>query len=196
MRRLFEPGYSFYTAEAAIEKCVTVSFSISIQPVAAFVGGVQFELMPKPLASVDTTVCWPTGRPDGQDLSLLRLNIKSSGVPLLTRSIRLTKRYGEPSDFTEDHVHQSTSTWSQPSIPRKSLSRTKTQLLQEKAAQAQNQSNAQARQELLHWMEEEEDLYLASANYSQDLGVNLTSEAGSCLEKLAPFHGTSQRRSA
>ncbi|CAE7720639.1 unnamed protein product [Symbiodinium sp. KB8] len=169
-------GYSFYTAEAAIEKCVTVSFSISIQPVAAFVGGVQFELMPKPLASVDTTMCWPTGRPDGQDLSLLRLKIKSSGVPLLTRSIRLTKRYGEPSDFTEDHVHQSTSTWSQPSIPRKSLSRTKTQLLQEKAAQAQNQSNAQARQELLHWMEEEEDLYLASANYSQDLGVNLTSE--------------------
>ena len=55
------PGYSFYTAEAAIEKCVTVSFSISVQPVAAFVGGVQFELMPKPLASVDTTVCWPTG---------------------------------------------------------------------------------------------------------------------------------------
>ncbi|CAE7230389.1 unnamed protein product [Symbiodinium sp. CCMP2456] len=171
-------GYSFYTAEAAIEKCVTVSFSISIQPVAAFVGGVQFELMPKPLASVDTTVCWPTGRPDGQDLSLLRLKIKSSGVPLLTRSIRLTKRYGEPSDFTEDHVHQSTATWSHPSIPRKSISRTKLLELQENAenGQGQNQSNAQARQKVLDWMEEEEDLYLASANYSQDLGVNLTSE--------------------
>eukprot|EP00439_Symbiodinium_sp_Y106_P070235 s1297_g12.t1 len=137
--------------------------------------------MPKPLASVDTTVCWPTGRPDGQDLSLLRLKIKSSGVPLLTRSIRLTKRYGEPSDFTEDHVHQSTGTWNQPSIPRKSISRTKN-LLQEaqnvktRQTQAHNQSDNKARQGVSDWMEEEEDLYLASANYSQDLGVNLTSE--------------------
>ena len=28
--------------------------------------GVQFDVMPKPLASIDTTVCWPKGRPDGQ----------------------------------------------------------------------------------------------------------------------------------
>ena len=42
-------GYSFYTARTDIEKCISVSFAISIQPVVAFVAGLSVELLPKPL---------------------------------------------------------------------------------------------------------------------------------------------------
>ena len=49
--------------------------------------------------------------------------------------------------------------------------------------QAQDQFGTAEKQDdqgALEWMEEEEEneLYLASANYSQDLGFSLTSEAG------------------
>ncbi|CAE7310113.1 unnamed protein product [Symbiodinium natans] len=47
-------GYSFYTSDIAIEKCVTVTFALNMQPVVAFVGGIQFDLLPNPLAEVDT----------------------------------------------------------------------------------------------------------------------------------------------
>ena len=43
-------GYSFYTWEMSIEKCVTVTYSLGMQPVIAFVGGMNIELMPAPLA--------------------------------------------------------------------------------------------------------------------------------------------------
>ena len=67
-------------------RCVTVTYAINVQPVIAFIGGLQFDVMPKPLASVDTTVCWPKGRPDGQDLSMLRTELKSSGVLLYSKT--------------------------------------------------------------------------------------------------------------
>ncbi|CAE7259948.1 unnamed protein product [Symbiodinium sp. CCMP2456] len=171
-------GYSFYTSELSIEKCVTVTYALTLQPVLAFVGGVQFDLMPKPLAEVDTTVCWPTGRPDGQDLSVLRTEIKTSGLLLFRRSLRLSKRFGEPTDFVDSHVTKSTATWNHGANPRAAISRTK--LLQTSESSSQNGTQekefrtAQEGQSA-EWMEEE-DLYLASANYSRDLGVNLTTE--------------------
>ncbi|CAE7471577.1 unnamed protein product, partial [Symbiodinium pilosum] len=39
-------GYTFYSWEVPLEKCVTVTYSLSMQPVIAFVGGLQFDLMP------------------------------------------------------------------------------------------------------------------------------------------------------
>ena len=172
---------------------MTVTYGINVQPVVAFVGGVQFDVMPEPLASVDTTVCWPEGRPDGQDLSLLRTEIKSSGVLLFGRSLRLSKRFGTPTHFAGPHTHASTGTWKGSTNPQQAISRTKLlQTSQNEARQASNESGAaqnargeeaaQEDQGLLEWMEEE-DLYLASANYS-DLGVNLTSEAGLHLEDV------------
>ena len=163
---------------------MTVTFSLSMQPVVAFVGGVQFDLMPKPLVEVGTTVCWPRGRPDGQDLSLLRMEIRTSGILLFRRSLRLSKRYAEPTDFVDHagHLMKSTASWNQPANPRRAMSRTK--LLQTNAEtnaetlEANNESHADEGEsrESLEWMDE--DLYLASANYSQELGVNLTSEPG------------------
>ena len=49
-------GYSFYTVGTSIEACLTVTFSLSMQPVVAFVGGVTFNLLPGPLAEIDTQV--------------------------------------------------------------------------------------------------------------------------------------------
>ena len=48
-------GYSFYSVGTSIEKCVTVTFELNMQPVVAFVGGVTFDLLPGPLASIDST---------------------------------------------------------------------------------------------------------------------------------------------
>ena len=45
-----------YTSDLSIEKCLTVKFQVNMQPVVAFVGGIQFDLLPGPLAEVDTTV--------------------------------------------------------------------------------------------------------------------------------------------
>ena len=39
-------GYTFYTQPSAVEKCVTVTFNLGMQPVVAFVGGLQFEILP------------------------------------------------------------------------------------------------------------------------------------------------------
>ena len=47
-------GYSFYFGQKAIEKCVKVTFAMGMQPVVAFVGGLQFDLMPAPLAALDS----------------------------------------------------------------------------------------------------------------------------------------------
>ncbi|CAE7779426.1 unnamed protein product [Symbiodinium microadriaticum] len=169
-------GYSFYMGESAIEKCMTVTYGINVQPVVAFVGGLQVDVMPEPLASVDTTVCWPDGRPDGQDLSLLRTEIKSSGVLLFGRSLRLSKRFGSPTHMVGEYTHASTGTWQGSTNPQQEISRTK--LLQtsqnETRQAASGEDAAQEDQGVLEWMEEE-DVYLASANYS-DLGMNLTSE--------------------
>ena len=51
----------------AIEKCVTVSYSLAMQPVLAFVGGLEFDLLPAPLADIDTMVCWPDKQPGDFD---------------------------------------------------------------------------------------------------------------------------------
>ena len=67
-------GYSFYTSDVHIEKCVTVTFQLNMQPVVAFVGG--SDLLPGPLAEVNTQVCWPKTQPGGLDLSVLRSDVQ------------------------------------------------------------------------------------------------------------------------
>ena len=49
-------GYSFYSVDFSIEKCLTVTFQLNMQPVVAFVGGIQFDLLPGPLAEINTQV--------------------------------------------------------------------------------------------------------------------------------------------
>ena len=88
-------GYSFYTWEMSVEKCVSVTYSLGMQPVLAFVGGLEFELMPAPLAELDTVVCWPDKQPGGVDLSVLRSEIRSGGVMLFSRSAGGFKPYAK-----------------------------------------------------------------------------------------------------
>ena len=174
-------GYSFYTGELNIEQCVTVSYGVNVQPVFALVAGVQIEVMPKPLVSVESTVCWPKQRPDGQDLSMLRLKISTTGVLLFSKTLRLAKRYRDPTDFVDHHGHlqRTMANWEQETNPRVAISRTK--LMQMEAHQTHNQSHQAGKdkgeQGVFEWMEDE-DTYLASANYSPELGVNLTSAPG------------------
>ena len=63
-------GYSFYTYESVIEKCAAITYSMSAQPVIAFVGGLEFDLLPAPLMEITTEVCWPD-RVTAPDLSLI-----------------------------------------------------------------------------------------------------------------------------
>eukprot|EP00439_Symbiodinium_sp_Y106_P076497 s1162_g15.t1 len=96
-------GYSFYSVDFSIEKCLTVTFQLNMQPVVAFVGGIQFDLLPGPLAEIDTQVCWPRHQPGGLDLSVLRSVIKSNGVMLFSRTLRLSKRFGDDTHFVMEN---------------------------------------------------------------------------------------------
>ncbi|CAE7886911.1 FCPA [Symbiodinium necroappetens] len=106
-------GYSFYTWESPVERCATVVYSLSLQPVIAFVGGLEFDIMPAPIAEVETLVCWPETQPGGEgpsvDLSAIEMHIKSGGVPLLTRTLRLKKRFGSGNaDFSGENIKATT----------------------------------------------------------------------------------------
>ncbi|CAE7322860.1 unnamed protein product, partial [Symbiodinium sp. CCMP2456] len=151
-------GYSFYTSDMQIEKCVTVTFQLNMQPVIAFVGGIQFDLLPGPLAEVNTQVCWPQTQPGGLDLSVLRSEIKSNGILLFSRTLRLSKRFGEANGESSDGMA---------SIKRSSLLESNRSLRRE----------GEKVQESLYWKTEEDDLYVASVEYGQDLGVNTTSKS-------------------
>ncbi|CAJ1375123.1 unnamed protein product [Effrenium voratum] len=166
-------GYSFYTATLPIEKCLTITFSMGMQPVVAFVGGLEFELLPKPLVELATTVCWPNKMPGGLDLSILRSEIKSAGNLVFSRTLRLAKRFGQGTDFVKANVESSYQTWKHvaglPGSEGESRSAFDKMSLMES-----NRSNGTS--ESLHWKTDVEDLYVASVNYNEELTVNTTSE--------------------
>ena len=177
MARLF-----FLHLDVQIEKCVTVTFQLNMQPVVAFVGGIQFDLLPGPLAEVDTQVCWPKTQPGGLDLSVLRSEIKSNGILLFSRTLRLSKRFGEDTHFTASNInggHQTAkshfavsgtdgeSGTGIASIKRSALLESNRSL----------RSEEEKVQNSLYWRTEENDLYVASVEYGQDLGVNTTSKS-------------------
>lgn len=171
-------GYAFYTSELAIEKCLTVTYKMNAQPVLAFVGGLQFDVMPGPLASVDAQVCWPRGNPDGMDLTQLKTVIRSCGVTLFSRTLRLSKRFGSSTDFEAKNTYGSTATWIRPANPRESMSRTK--LLETNSSvrpeDLASMNTSEAPEAQLKWEAPMEDLYLASLDLGPDLGLKTHSE--------------------
>ena len=80
----------------------------------AFVGGLEFDLLPSPLTEMETTVCWPDKQPGGVDLSVLRTVILSGGVQLFSRTLRLTKRFGSNTDFEQGNIFPAHETWRNP----------------------------------------------------------------------------------
>ncbi|CAE7590253.1 unnamed protein product [Symbiodinium natans] len=187
-------GYSFYTWEMSIEKCVTVSYALSMQPVLSFVGGMEFDLMPAPLASLDTVVCWPDKQPGGVDLSVLRSEIRSAGVLLFSRTLRLTKRFGGGTDFTDENTFGAHETWRNPigiatgqhavEDDRTLEPMARTSLTQGNHSLKASEAGAESRERIrgtedsgtLVWETDVEDFHLASIDYGQDLSINKTSE--------------------
>ncbi|CAE7531929.1 GLO1 [Symbiodinium sp. CCMP2592] len=104
-------GYSFYTWPTQVEKCITVNFNIAIQPVVALIGGIQFKVLPDPLAQLSTMVCWPNGQPGGVDLSVLRSQISCGNVMVFSRTLRLAKRFGDFTDFVNENINGGFQTW-------------------------------------------------------------------------------------
>ncbi|CAE7700854.1 unnamed protein product [Symbiodinium sp. CCMP2592] len=173
-------GYTFYTSRSNIEKCLTVTFAMGLQPVAAFVGGLQFELLPTPFFEFDTQVCWPKHHPGGVDISVLRFSMRSAGIDLLSRTMRLTKRFGDDTDFAGSNLNNGTATYrSQLGLKSGSdvesgsaingMSRTSTLL------QTNSSHDEQAEEVAMQWADVEE-LYLASVEYGPHMSVNKTSE--------------------
>jgi len=189
-------GYSFYVWEMAIEKCVTVTYSLGMQPALAFVGGLSFELMPAPLAEMDTTVCWPDKQPGGVDLSVLRSEIRSGGIMLFSRTLRLQKRFGSGTDFVDSNIFGAHETWRNPlgtavgshgveddrtveTMSRSSLlatNQTSRSHESPKATEQRQRQSPEAGEADLHWETDLEELYLAAGHYGKDLKVNKTSE--------------------
>jgi len=173
-------GYSMYTSDLSIEKCLTVKFQVNMQPVVAFVGGIQFDLLPGPLAEVDTTVCWPRGQPEGLDLSVLRTVIKSNGVMLFSRTLRLSKRFGDNTDFVEGNINKAHQTMRSFFGVNAAPGESGTGIASmERSSLLQANQSAKAKEELEEALwETQDDLYFASIEYGKDLGVNITSELG------------------
>ncbi|OLQ01651.1 hypothetical protein AK812_SmicGene15575 [Symbiodinium microadriaticum] len=189
-------GYSFYVWEMAIEKCVTVTFSLGLQPALAFVGGMSFELMPAPLAEMDTTVCWPDKQPGGVDLSVLRSEIRSGGIMLFSRTLRLQKRFGSGTDFVDSNIFGAHETWRNPlgtatgshgveddrtveTMSRSSFLAANQTSQNSQSHQSPKEKPAQRQPpagEELHWETDLEELYLAAGHYGKDLGIKKTSE--------------------
>ncbi|CAE7627339.1 unnamed protein product [Symbiodinium sp. CCMP2592] len=179
-------GYTFYTQPSAVEKCVTVTFNLGMQPVVAFVGGLQFEILPAPLFELATTVCWPSQQPGGVDLSVLRSEVKSAGILLFSRTLRLTKRFGGGTDFIPSNARGGYSTWrssagiaeGETTVPKDQISRTSFLETNQNQSQEEEEVEGEEGGESL-WKTDSEDLYLASVDYGENLNtsVNKTFEA-------------------
>ena len=130
---------------------------------------------------MNTQVCWPKTQPGGLDLSVLRSEIKSNGILLFSRTLRLSKRFGDDTHFKASNInggHQTARSYfavsdldeesgtGMASIKRSSLLESNRSLRSEEKVQ-----------ESLYWKTEEDDLYVASVEYGQDLGVNTTSKS-------------------
>ena len=194
-------GYSFYTWPTQVEKCITVNFNVAIQPVVALIGGVEFEVLPKPLAQLQTQVCWPNGQPGGVDLSVLRSQISCGNVMLFSRTLRLAKRFGDDTGFVNENINGGFQTWRSAFCvgyasgaeeilnvdprykavrsqfgPAEGESSTGIDSMARSAFLQGNQSQGQGEAtESLVWKTDTDDLYLASVDINH-LGVNRTSE--------------------
>ena len=194
-------GYTFYTQPQAIEKCVTVTFSLGMQPVVAFVGGLQFEILPKPLFELGTTVCWPNQQPGGVDLSVLRSEVKSAGILLFSRTLRLTKRFGGGTDFVSSNYKGGYKTWrtnagiasGETGVPKDLLRRTSfletNQSYEEESEEEEFAEEAEEDAEM-QWRTDSEDLYLASVDYGVNLNTSVNKTFEAFGEEAAMHMGT------
>ncbi|CAE7238427.1 unnamed protein product [Symbiodinium sp. CCMP2456] len=188
-------GYTFYTQPSAIEKCVTVTFNLGMQPVVAFVGGLQFEILPAPLFELGTTVCWPNQQPGGVDLSVLRSEVKSAGILLFSRTLRLTKRFGGGTDFVSSNYKGGYSTWrsnagiaqGETTVPKDELGRTSL-LETNQSHDAEEEEAEEALQ--TQWRTDSEDLYLASVDYGVNLNTSVNKTFEAFGEEAAMHMGT------
>ncbi|CAE7388839.1 unnamed protein product, partial [Symbiodinium microadriaticum] len=182
-------GYTFYSWEMPLEKCVTVTYSLSMQPVLAFVGGLQFDLMPAPLAALDSQVCWPDKQPGGVDLSVLKTQIRSGGMLLFSRTLRLTKRFGNGTDFVNGNIFGTHETYrGQFGVARNAaengrglepISRTAASLAQAGPKETKETRSSDSEEDAHHsmqWATDTEDLYMASIEYGEDMGITKNSE--------------------
>ena len=52
----------------------------------------------------EAQVCWPDKQPDGVDLSVLKTQIRSGGMLLFSRTLRLTQRFGSSAVKSETRL--------------------------------------------------------------------------------------------
>ncbi|CAJ1386416.1 unnamed protein product [Effrenium voratum] len=186
-------GYSFYTYESVIEKCAAITYSMSAQPVISFVGGLEFDLLPAPLMEVTTEVCWPD-RVTAPDLSLIVFTARSAGIVLFTHTIRLHRRFGNNTNFTDGNFKDSVER------PRNYFGKgtgdddDKALQVLSRAALAQLNSTETPMQKTVStpktpapaFSVTQEELFLASAKYDRKMGLNITSrfEGQAAVERV------------
>ena len=171
-------GYSFYTGELAVEKCLSVTFVVKIQPVVAAILGLSFEILPEKLFEVITTVCWPNQMPGGLDLSVLRSEIKTAGHMLFSRTLRLAKRFGDRTDFEWKNLGTGYQTWRSPLGVAKGESRSAIEGMSLLDSNRSDEAEGGgAKTESWYWRTEPEEVYLASIDYGDSMEPNRTWEA-------------------
>ncbi|CAE7801647.1 unnamed protein product, partial [Symbiodinium sp. CCMP2456] len=175
-------GYSFYTGTTYVEKCLSVTFKIDIQPVVAFVAGLSIKFLPT-LFDLITTVCWPNHMPGGLDLSVLRSELKTGDHLLFSRTLRLAKRFGSHTDFVKNNLGQGYQTWRSPLGIAKGESRAAfapMSLLDgnrsDQVAAKDAKEGEKVEAESWYWKTETENLYLSSVDYGDAMEANTTWE--------------------
>ena len=167
-------GYSFYTGEQAVEKCLTVKFALNIQPVVSVILGLSFELLPEELFEVITTVCWPNQFPGGLDLSVLRSEIKTANHLLFSRTLRLAKRFGNHTDFAKENLGTGHETWRSSLGIDKGESGSAIEAMS--LVDSRSEVSGGAKTESWYWRTEPEEVYLASIDYGDSMEPNRTWE--------------------
>jgi len=184
-------GYSFYIWDTPVERCATVVYSLGLQPVLAFVGGIEFDIMPAPIAEVETLVCWPETQPGGVDLSAIEMHIMSGGVPLLTRTLRLKKRFGSGTGFSGSNIRSSTASGRLNfGVPEDGADDSALNAMSRDSL-LQTASNSTSKKSDF---EVEQEHYLAAMDYDMLLGPNITeswrgADAARRLKPLFPNSG-------
>eukprot|EP00439_Symbiodinium_sp_Y106_P083978 s846_g24.t1 len=178
-------GYTFYTSKSNIEKCLTVGFAFSVQPVVAFVGGIQLDILPAPLFEIDIQFCWPKNRPDGVDISVFRFQVRTAGILVLGVTRRLTKRFGPDHAWTTKNTNTGLETFkstlgldmwdhdeSGSAVNKMSRVTPQTSNL----LQTNSSHDEKAEEEVVMQWVDAEEMYLASVEYGPHMIVNKTSE--------------------
>ncbi|CAE7782503.1 hypothetical protein AK812_SmicGene10720 [Symbiodinium microadriaticum] len=182
-------GYSVYGWNLPVERCLTVSFGLDVDPVLSFVAGVRFSLI-KELFAIAVSVCWPDFMPGGRHITSITAQARLLNTMVLSITIRNTRHRFRPDADTwawpwDSNTHTTYGSVLIPmGFPRDGSSHNTRGLQPFPRSWLQNGSNTRHAQNIsqtesedgTQWATHVDDLYLATVEAGDGLNITKTSE--------------------